>query len=299
MQEQIQDVRITLIDPGDNDRQDFDTESLQELAASIKQHGLAQPITLRPVGERFQIVAGERRWRAFGLLERETIPALVRTLSDQQASSIMLLENVQRNELNPIEEARAYQKRMDKFDWNAKQVAKIANVSPQRVRLRLALLDTVPEAQKLVKDGQMGIKYAYALRDLDTNRQRIALRYLAEVDTPRLKEFRKLCARLLEEQAQEAMFDMATFMTKVQDVRDAEEEARPDRVIPVDDELPAMRKARSVASAMERYIKDLVDAGEDQAAKVAGTIYRGLLQHKIVSFPNGPSPLIPGECPYQ
>lgn len=290
------DVPVALIDPGDNDREAFELTSLQELAASIAEHGLAQPITVRPMpGGRFQIVAGERRWRAHQLLKRETIPALVRTLSDEQASGIMLLENIHRAELNPIEEARAYRKRMDQFGWDEERLANEANVPATRVRLRLTLLDIVPEAQQLVKDGQMGIKYAYALRDLDSNRQRIALRYLAEVDTPRIKEFRKLCARLLEEQAQESMFDMASFMTTVQETREAEVAARPERVIPVDGELPAMRKAHNTALALERYIRDLLDAGLDDDAAVVGTVYRGLLQHHIIHFPKGPSPLIYGE----
>jgi ParB/RepB/Spo0J family partition protein len=315
-------IRVDHIIPGDNDREAFDPVALQELADSIQQYGLAQPISLRPVERcpvcdalyteapfpitcaacghdelepRYQIVAGERRWRAHKLLGRATIPALVRAMDDERASGIMLLENIHRAELNPMEEARAYHKRMAQFGWDEERVAEAANVPVGRVRLRLTLLDLVPEAQKLVKDGQMGIKYAYALRDLDTNRQRIALRYLAEVDTPRLKEFRQLCAKLLAEQAQEAMFDMAAFMTSVEDVRAAEAAARPERVIPVAAGLPPVRKASSIAQALERYIRDLLDAGHGDAAGVVGTVYRGLLQHKLTRFPHGPSPLIPGE----
>lgn len=310
MSETIVELALTAIAPGDNDREAFPESGLVELADSIRQYGLAEPIIVRPFGDGYQIVAGERRWRAHHIYTRKvqagewvlsplvrpgTIRALVRPLSDEEASGIMLLENIHRAELNPIEEARAYKKRMDQFGWDEDSVAHAANVPVTRVRLRLALLDTVPEAQKLVRDGQMGIKYAYALRDLDANRQRLALRYLAEVDNPRIKEFRALCARLLEEQAQEAMFDLAAFMTDVQDVRDAEAAARPDRIIPVRENLPAMRKARSTAQALERYIRDLLDGGHAEAAAVVGTVYRGLLQHHIVQFPNGASPLIPGE----
>jgi len=292
----IEKIRVEAITPGDNDREAFDPQGIRELADSIEQHGLAQPITVRPWQDGgYQLVAGERRWRAVQLLKWKVIPSIVRKLSDEAASGIMLLENIQRAELNPIEEAKAYHKRMVKFGWDAQQVAKVANVSVQRVRLRLALLDIVPEAQKLVRDGQLGLKYAYAKRDLDNHRQRIAPRYLAATDNPRIKEFRTLCAQLLEEQAQEALFDMAAFMTEIQEVRDAEREARPERIIPIAEDLPAMRKAGSIAQALERFIRDLMDAGRDREAQVAGSIYLGLLQHKLTRFPKGPSPLIPGE----
>lgn len=104
MTESIQFVPVAQIVPGNNDREEFDAVALRELADSIGQHGLAQPITVRPYGQGFQIVAGERRWRAVQLLGWETIPALVRPLSDEEASAIMLLENIQRAELNPIAE---------------------------------------------------------------------------------------------------------------------------------------------------------------------------------------------------
>jgi len=293
---EVQLVPVAQIAPGDNDREDFDPVALRELADSIAQHGLAQPITVRPVGARcFQIVAGERRWRAVQLLDWKTIPALVRALDDEAASAIMLLENIQRAELNPMEEARAYHKRMEQFGWDVAHVAQAANVPIERVRLRLTLLDIVPEAQQLVRDGQMGVKYAYVMRDLDANRQRIALRYLSQVDTPRLREFRELCARLLAEQAQEAMFDMAAFMTGVQETRAEEIANRPARVIPVDEELPGVRKAHSVSQALERYIRDLLDGGLDDAARVVGTVYQGLLAQRLVKLPQGPSPLIEGE----
>ena len=156
-------------------------------------------------------------------------------MDDEQASGVMLLENIQRAELNPIEEARAYRKRMEQFGWDVARTSQAANVPLERVRLRLTLLDIVPEAQQMIRVGQLGVKYAYVMRDLDANRQRIALRYLSGVDNPRLNEFRELCARLLAEQAQEAMFDMAAFMTAVQETRAEEAASRPERVIPVSD----------------------------------------------------------------
>jgi len=295
MTEQIFDIAMALIVYGDNDREDFDATGLRELADSIAQHGLAQPITVRPYGNGLQIVAGERRWRAVKLLGWATIPAMVRELNDEAASGIMLLENVQRAELNPLEEARAYRKRMDNFGWDAARVAQTANVPVERVRLRLILLDLVGEAQELVRTGQLGVKYAYVMRDLDNNRQRVALRYLNQVDTPKLKEFRELCGRLLAEQAQDVMFDMNWFMAEVQETRATALANRGERVIPMDVDLPGVRKAQCTSQAIERYIRDLLDAGLEEAAATVGTMYWGLLAQRLVKLPQGPSPLIVGE----
>ena len=136
---QIQSIKRDLIIPGDNDRTVFDSTALQQLAESIRQDGLTQPITVRPVSfcpqcsrreiqpfacscdtelqARYEIVAGERRFRACSLLGMDEIPAIVRTLDDEQAAAIMLLENIQRVDINPIDEARAYQKRMQ-LGWS-------------------------------------------------------------------------------------------------------------------------------------------------------------------------------------
>jgi hypothetical protein len=124
-------VEAALIVPGDNDRQAFEPVALQELADSIAAHGLAQPITVRPIaGGLYQIVAGERRFRAMQLLGWERVPALVRDLDDRQASAIMLVENLNRVDLNPIDEARAYSKRMTEFSWAVSDIAHFGKLHP-------------------------------------------------------------------------------------------------------------------------------------------------------------------------
>ena len=112
-------IPIDSIRRGDNDRQAFDQVALEELSESIRAHGLVQPITIRPMPDgHYQIVAGERRWRACKLLTWHEIPAIVRDLDDEAASAIMLAENIGRKDLNPIEEANAYHRRMDQFGWS-------------------------------------------------------------------------------------------------------------------------------------------------------------------------------------
>ncbi|RQD77002.1 MAG: ParB/RepB/Spo0J family partition protein, partial [Halanaerobium sp. MSAO_Bac5] len=105
-------------------RRNFDQQALQELAASIKEKGLIQPITLRKIkAEKYQIVAGERRWRASQMLDLAKIPAVIRSFDDQEMLEIALIENLQREDLNPIEEARAYKKMLDNFDITQEELA--------------------------------------------------------------------------------------------------------------------------------------------------------------------------------
>ncbi|MGH9297910.1 MAG: ParB/RepB/Spo0J family partition protein, partial [Acidimicrobiales bacterium] len=148
---EVLDLQLGRIKPGDNDHKSFPDSEMRELANSITAHGLAQPITVRPVGATFyELVAGERRFRAFQLLGREFIPCIIRELSDEEASAIMLAENTHRADLSPIEEARGYRSRMDRFELTAQQVAEWAHVTPERVKGRLELLELRDDAQHLV-----------------------------------------------------------------------------------------------------------------------------------------------------
>ena len=107
----VREIDIDLIDPNpEQPRTRFAEEKLAELAASIRSNGIVQPIVLRPIGTRYQIVAGERRWRAAQRAELRKVPAVVRDIPDDKLLEIALIENIQRHELNPIEEAKAYRK---------------------------------------------------------------------------------------------------------------------------------------------------------------------------------------------
>lgn len=237
---QVQNIPTAQVIAGDNDRKAFDRSELQELAASIAEHGLAQPITVRPLwtcqacdhtyteepttcddceSESFsftyQIVAGERRFRAINqVLGQATIPAFVREMDDETASAIMLTENVARKDLDPIDEAMAYQTRIDRFGWTVQDIADKAGVSTVRVQFRLKLLRLRPEIQKLVRDDQIQLGYAQILSDggLDVNRQLIALSRHRDNPSPTPQWFRREVGKLLEEQAQDAFFDLDAFL---------------------------------------------------------------------------------------
>lgn len=207
---EIQNIPTIQIIPGNNDRTKFDQAALQDLAASIKAHGLAQPITVRPVNGHFEIIAGERRFRALrDILQRDTIPAIIRTdLTDEAASAIMLSENMARADLDPIDEGRAYQARIDAYGWSVKDCAEKAGVSTVRIHFRLKLLRLRDDVQKLIGDGNLTLGYAQILADanLDANRQLLAIARLRDNPHPTPTWFRREVNSLLGQQSQESLF---------------------------------------------------------------------------------------------
>jgi len=294
---QIRSLPLAVIRAGNNDRTQFNDEKLAELAASIQSAGLAQPITVRPLANdplyQFEIVAGERRSRACRLLGWQHIPAIVRELTDEQAAEIMLAENVHRADLDPLDEARAYQKRITQFGWSVAQVAEKANVSAKRVTARLALLDLIPEMQAMLQQGQVGVAFSEIMAPLDANRQRIAMRYLAKTEHPLLREFRAIVGALLAEQAQDAFFDVDAFIqTTVQANDDQRAADLAARGFPIDPRLPPMARAGNIGASFERYIAEL-QASDDPYAKtcvpVVGRIYDSLLRAGLAYAP-GTSP---------
>jgi len=213
---EIQTIALNKIRPGQNDRTRFAAGDLADLAASIKQDGLIQPITARPVDSPdfdFEIIAGERRFRACQILGWTTIPAIIKPMDDRQASRVMLLENLQRADLDPIDEAQAFKTRMDLFGLTVAQMAEFASTSESKIRSRLNLLKLIPEVQHLIRFGNMPLGFAAEMPGLDKNFQLIAMRYFGQTKRPTLAEFRVLCSDLLAKQNQCSMFDMSEFMT--------------------------------------------------------------------------------------
>lgn len=203
-------IPVELIDVADNDRKLFDSDQLRELAASIEANGLVQPPTVRPMGARFEIVAGERRIRAMrDVLGYSAIECQVRELDDAQASAVMLIENLQRVDLDPIEEATGYQKRVD-LGASIADVVDVAKVPASRVRSRLQLLKLCLMAREAVSLKLLPLTFAAHLVDLDPDRQRLALS--AYQATPMSADaFALVCLRLAQEQNADPLFDADSF----------------------------------------------------------------------------------------
>jgi ParB family chromosome partitioning protein len=185
-------------------RREFRAEELEELAASIREHGVLQPIIVRPAGEEFEIVAGERRARACQRLGLATIPALVRTASDTQMLELALIENIQRADLNAIEEARAYQSYIQRLDLTQEQAAQRLGRSRPTVANMLRLLDLPPDVQELVSRGTISMGHARALLGLgDAETQRAFARRI-ESERLSVREVESLVKRKAEPAPTEA-----------------------------------------------------------------------------------------------
>ena len=164
------DLNIDNIDPGfEQPRHDFNEDKLAELARSIETNGVIQPIVVRRVGERFQIIAGERRWRAAKRAGLKRIPCLVRDVPDENILELSLIENIQRQELNPIEEANAYQKLQNRLGVTQEEIARRVGKDRSSVANSLRLLRLPEEVQRLVEETKLSMGHARALLAVDSS----------------------------------------------------------------------------------------------------------------------------------
>ena len=160
----VQSIDIALISPHpEQPRRHFDPDALAELAESIARRGVIQPIVVRPLGRGYQIVAGERRWRAAQRAQLHRIPALVRDFSDSETLEIALIENLQREELNPIEEAEAYRKLIAEFGHSQDALGRLVGKSRSHVANLMRLLDLPSQVQQMVVRSELSMGHARAL----------------------------------------------------------------------------------------------------------------------------------------
>lgn len=154
-------------------REHFDQHSLEELTQSIKEKGVIQPVLVRRRGENYELIAGERRFRAANLLNLKEIPVIVKEVDDRDSLELSLIENIQRQELNPIEEARAYQHLVDKFGLTQERLSEVLGKARSTVVNTLRLLKLPLEIQDEIKKGRLSFGHARALIEIDDlNRQR-------------------------------------------------------------------------------------------------------------------------------
>ena len=165
----IVELPINEIEPNrDQPRKEFDEMALSELASSIAQHGLLQPITVRPTANlRYQIVAGERRWRASRIAGLERVPVIVRNLTDLECAQIALIENLQREDLNPVEEALGYRSLMESHGLTQEDVANAVGKSRPTVANSLRLLGLPEDVLMLVNNGEITAGHGRALLAFD------------------------------------------------------------------------------------------------------------------------------------
>ncbi|MEH6354497.1 MAG: ParB/RepB/Spo0J family partition protein [Marinobacter sp.] len=170
---ELRDIALDLIQRGRyQPRRDMDPAALQELADSIRQQGVMQPVVVRPLAaERFELIAGERRWRAAQIAGLDSIPAIIRDVSDEAAIAMALIENIQRENLNPIEEAFALQRLQDEFGLTQAQVAEAVGKSRTTITNLLRLIGLTEDVRLMLEHGDLEMGHGRAMLTLAPEQQ--------------------------------------------------------------------------------------------------------------------------------
>ena len=186
------ELKISEIEPNrDQPRKAFDEEQLEELSESIKQFGVLQPLLVVDRKDYYEIIAGERRWRAAKLAGLKMIPAVIREYSPQQAMEIALIENVQREDLNPIEEAQAYQRLMQEFSLKQEEIAERVSKNRTTITNCMRLLNLAPEVQQMLIEGRIASGHARALLAVADPYQQLELAKKVELERMSVREVEK------------------------------------------------------------------------------------------------------------
>ena len=201
--DEVRMLPIRMVDPNrDQPRRSFDEDALKELAASIAAVGVIQPIIVCPTGERYQIIAGERRYRASRMAGLDEIPAIVRDWDHQRRLEAALIENLQREDLNPIEEAQGVRNLMDESGLTQEKVAERLGKSRSAVANLLRLLNLEASVQQLVVDGKLSAGHARALAGVEDRRRQVQLANLTVQQGWSVRQLERICAQPVNERPQ-------------------------------------------------------------------------------------------------
>jgi ParB family chromosome partitioning protein len=174
LQNSVIELKITEVEPNDKQpRKAFDDQALTDLAESIKEHGVVQPIIVRKIGNAYQIIAGERRWRASRLAGKKTIPAIVKECSNLEVMELALIENLQREDLNSIEEALAYKSLIEEYNMTQEEIAKRIGKSRPAIANSLRLLQLPDEIKEMIAAGKITQGHARALLAIESERKQL------------------------------------------------------------------------------------------------------------------------------
>lgn len=198
--EETNEVSIHLLDPNrEQARKQFEPEALNELAASIKTHGILQPILVRPSGERYAIIAGERRWRAAQMAGLNTVPVIVRDIDDQSLLEISLIENLQRTDLNPVEEAAGIRFLMTQHDLTQEEVSERLGKSRPAIANSLRLLALPTQVLEMLQNGKISAGHARAILSVKDETAQIEMAENIEKVQMSVRDAERLAKRLNED----------------------------------------------------------------------------------------------------
>ena len=198
-------VKITKVEPNrEQPRKNFDEDALQELADSIKQYGLLQPILVQDRKEYYEIIAGERRWRAAKLAGLKEVPVIIKDYTDREIMEISLIENIQREDLNPVEEALAYKRLLEEFHLKQDELAERVSKSRTTITNSMRLLKLCDYVQQMIIDGKLTTGHARALISIENEEQQKQLAEQIFDETLSVREVEKRVKELLNPKEKKA-----------------------------------------------------------------------------------------------
>lgn len=194
-------VKLLDIEPNrEQPRKQFDEEALSELSDSIAQHGVLQPLLVRPMPDGgYQLVAGERRWRASRMAGLTEVPVVIRDLTDAQVAELALVENLQRENLNPLEEANGYKELSDKFGYTQEKISEIVGKSRPSIANALRLLNLPADVQEMVSDGSLSMGHARAILSLEDDKKKTDLAKLVIANDLSVRETERIARNMVKE----------------------------------------------------------------------------------------------------
>ena len=214
-------VKITLVEPNRKQpRKNFDEDSLQELSDSIKQVGLIQPILVQDRKDHYEIIAGERRWRAAKMAGLKEVPVIIRDYSEQEIMEISLIENIQREDLNPIEEAQAYKRLLTEFNLKQDEVAERVSKSRAAVTNSIRLLKLSDRVQQMVIDDMISTGHARALLSVEDPEEQFELAQKIFDEKLSVRDVEKLVKNLHKPEKAKKKPDDRTMQVIYQDIED-------------------------------------------------------------------------------
>ena len=214
-------VKITMVEPNRKQpRKSFDEDTLQELSDSIKQVGLIQPILVQDRKDHYEIIAGERRWRAAKLAGLKEIPVIIRNYSEQEVMEISLIENIQREDLNPIEEAQAFKRLLTEFNLKQDEVAERVSKSRTAVTNSLRLLKLGERVQQMVIDDMISTGHARALLSIEDEEEQYMLAQRIFDEKLSVREVEKLVKNLHKPEKTKKKTEDATIQAIYLDIED-------------------------------------------------------------------------------
>lgn len=193
-------LRVSQIEPNRNQpRKQFSEEAVTSLAESIREHGMLQPILVRPyIDGQYQIIAGERRWRAARMLGLDEVPVIIKDIADVEAMQMALIENLQRENLNPIEEATGYKRLLEEFNMKQDDIAKTVGKSRSSIANMLRILTLPEEVREMLVNGEISVGHAKALLSIDDEEVQIEAARRAKDGSFTVRHIEKLAQSLAE-----------------------------------------------------------------------------------------------------